>query len=48
MDPARLRPVDVPEVRADITKLQAVTGWRPEIDIDTTLADTLAYWRGQA
>ena len=48
VDPARLRPVDVPEVRADITKLQAVTGWRPEIDIDTTLADTLAYWRGQA
>ena len=48
VDPARLRPVDVPEVRADITKLQAVIGWRPEIDIDTTLADTLAYWRGQA
>lgn len=47
VDPARLRPVDVPEVRADIAKLQAATGWRPEIDIDTTLADTLAYWRGR-
>lgn len=45
-DPARLRPVDVPEVRADITKLQADTGWRPEIPTETTLRDTLEYWRG--
>lgn len=44
-DPARLRPVDVPEVRADITKLAAHTGWAPRIPIDTTLRDTLDYWR---
>ena len=46
-DPARLRPVDVPEVRADIAKLQADTGWQPEIAIDATLRDTLEDWRGR-
>jgi GDP-4-dehydro-6-deoxy-D-mannose reductase len=45
VDPGRLRPVDVPVVRGDPSRLTHATGWRPEIALDTTLADTLGYWR---
>ena len=41
----RLRPIDVPVIEADISKLQRVTHWSPEISIDTTLLETLNYWR---
>jgi GDP-4-dehydro-6-deoxy-D-mannose reductase len=44
-DPARLRPSDNPLVLGDHARLTADTGWRPEIPIDTTLADLLAWWR---
>lgn len=47
IDPAKLRPVDVPIIEADISKLQAVTDWRPEISLSRTLEETLDYWRGQ-
>ena len=30
---------------ADITRISAHTGWRPEIPLDTTLADVLAFWK---
>ncbi|HEV3338853.1 MAG TPA: NAD-dependent epimerase/dehydratase family protein [Pirellulales bacterium] len=30
---------------ADIRRLQAATGWRRELSLETTVADTLAYWR---
>lgn len=30
---------------ADIRRLQAATGWRPEIDLEKTVRDTLEYWR---
>jgi GDP-4-dehydro-6-deoxy-D-mannose reductase len=33
--------------RADIRKLQAATGWRPEYPLEETLADLLEYWRRQ-
>ncbi len=45
-DPARLRPVDVPVIEADIHRLQACCGWRPEIPLRQTLQETLDYWRG--
>jgi GDP-4-dehydro-6-deoxy-D-mannose reductase len=32
---------------ADITRLTAATGWRPQIDLQTTIADTLADWRAR-
>jgi GDP-4-dehydro-6-deoxy-D-mannose reductase len=50
-DPALQRPVDVPVLRGDHTKLTKVTGWRPEISLDQTLADIMNEWRdrvGQA
>jgi len=40
-DPALRRPVEIPVLRGDATKLRNATGWRPEIPIDRTLADLL-------
>jgi GDP-4-dehydro-6-deoxy-D-mannose reductase len=45
LDPARLRPVDVPIVRGDNTKLRTATGWAPEIPLEQTLGDVLDWWR---
>lgn len=44
-DPSRLRPSDVPEIVSDNTKIIELTGWQPEILLETTLKDTLDYWR---
>jgi len=44
-DPALQRPVDVPVLRGDYTKLHKATGWDPEIELDQTLADVLDEWR---
>lgn len=43
LDPEKLRPSDIPEIRADITKLQRDTGWKPEIPISRTLSEMLGY-----
>ena len=45
VDPDRLRPVDVPIIEPDITKINQATGWKPEISLDTTIEETLNYWR---
>lgn len=45
VDPARLRPVDVPDVVCDNRRLCRTTGWQPQIPLDTTLSDMLDYWR---
>ena len=47
VDPEKLRPIDVPIIEADITKLQECTGWKPEIDLDTTIQQTLDWWRSR-
>ncbi len=44
-DPALMRPGDIPELRCDYKKLYDTTGWKPEISLETTLKDTLDYWR---
>lgn len=44
-DAAKLRPVDIPVIAADIHKLQEITGWKPRIGLEQTIADTLEYWR---
>jgi GDP-4-dehydro-6-deoxy-D-mannose reductase len=44
-DPSRLRPSDTPAVIGNPARLQADTGWRPEIPIEQTLTDLLDYWR---
>jgi GDP-4-dehydro-6-deoxy-D-mannose reductase len=45
IDQDRYRPVDVPAVVGDSSRLRAATGWEPEIPLDRTLADLLGYWR---
>jgi GDP-4-dehydro-6-deoxy-D-mannose reductase len=45
VDPKKLRPLDVPEVRADISKIQQHTDWTPEHNLEDTLLDVLNYWR---
>ncbi|MBQ4061878.1 MAG: GDP-mannose 4,6-dehydratase [Christensenellaceae bacterium] len=45
IDEKRLRPVDVPVIEADTSKLKAATGWQPSIPMEQTLKDTLEYWR---
>lgn len=44
-DPNKIRPVDVPIIEADISKINALTGWKPEISIEQTIRETLDYWR---
>lgn len=44
-DPSRMRPSDVPEIRADISRIVSDIGWKPQIDIRDTVSDTLDYWR---
>jgi GDP-4-dehydro-6-deoxy-D-mannose reductase len=43
IDPAKLRPVDTPEIRGDATRFREATGWRPQVDFDQTLADLLEW-----
>ncbi|HXQ43931.1 MAG TPA: GDP-mannose 4,6-dehydratase [Acidimicrobiales bacterium] len=44
-DSELMRPVDVPVVRGDPSKIHDATGWEPELDLDTTLRDVLEQWR---
>jgi GDP-4-dehydro-6-deoxy-D-mannose reductase len=45
VDPARLRPVDLPLLVANPSKLQSATGWNPSCALEQTLADMLSYAR---
>ena len=44
-DPSLVRPVEVPVLRGDPGRLADATGWAPEVPLEQTLADVLAYWR---
>jgi GDP-4-dehydro-6-deoxy-D-mannose reductase len=48
VDPARVRPVDLPLLVADSGKLRAATGWEPSFSIEQTLADMLESCRAAA
>lgn len=47
VDPARLRPADVPRVLGSSIRLRTELNWRPRRSIDDTLADTLEHWRAE-
>jgi GDP-4-dehydro-6-deoxy-D-mannose reductase len=47
VDPARLRPNDLPLLLGDPTRIQAELGWQPEIPLDRTLDDLLYDWRSR-
>lgn len=44
VDESRLRPADIPELRADITKITAL-GWKPEISLSDTVQRIIEFWR---
>ena len=41
-DPALVRPNEAPEIRADISRVHELVGWRPQIPLERSLADLLA------
>lgn len=47
VDGERVRAHDVPEVRGSAERLASATGWRPEIPLERTVADAIAYWRAR-
>lgn len=44
-DKTLFRPGDTQDLVCDARKFIKLTGWKPEISIDTTLKNTLDYWR---
>ncbi len=46
-DASRLRPVEVPLMVADSSRLRDRTGWSTEIPLEQSLRDVLDYWREQ-
>ena len=45
VDAEKFRPVDVPIIEADITKLVEETGWERQYSLETTVEETLDGWR---
>jgi GDP-4-dehydro-6-deoxy-D-mannose reductase len=45
VDPARLRPHEVKDIRGSAELLRSRTGWKPEIPLERTVADALEDWR---
>lgn len=44
INPAFYRPIDIQVQIGDSSELKEITGWKPEIDIDTCMEDLLNYW----
>jgi GDP-4-dehydro-6-deoxy-D-mannose reductase len=47
VDPALVRPVEVPHLVGDASRLRTATGWAPTIPLDTTLRDVVDWWRAE-
>ncbi len=47
VDPARLRPLDVPVLVGNPSRLRERLGWVPSTAIEKTLGDLLEFWRGR-
>jgi GDP-4-dehydro-6-deoxy-D-mannose reductase len=47
-DPELLRIPEVMEICGSHDKLTEATGWRPHVPLETTISETLDYWRGVA
>ncbi len=45
VDPARVRAVDLPDLRGDPGRVAARTGWSPRISVSQMLVDVLDFWR---
>jgi GDP-4-dehydro-6-deoxy-D-mannose reductase len=47
VDPAKVRPHEVMDLRGDHSRLTDATGWRPRIPFAQTMADTVGWWESQ-
>ena len=47
VDPNKIRPVDVPIIEADTSRLRKLTRWEPKIPLKQTIYETMEYWREQ-
>jgi GDP-4-dehydro-6-deoxy-D-mannose reductase len=47
IDPDRYRPSDQPIVVGDPERIRDELGWTPELPLERTLDDLMAYWRGR-
>ncbi len=45
VDPARVRPLDIPVLKGDNSRMRELTGWKPVISMEETLRDVLEWWR---
>jgi GDP-4-dehydro-6-deoxy-D-mannose reductase len=45
VEAARLRPLDVPALVGDPTRIESTTGWKPHVPLESTLRYLLEYWR---
>ena len=45
IDPSMIRPLEMPVMYADCSKIHAATGWKAEIPFEQTLHDVLDDWR---
>lgn len=45
VDPARIRPAEIPVFVGSAVKLSRATGWRPQRDFAVSLRETLEWWR---
>lgn len=45
VDPERLRPHDIPEIRGSAERLRLATGWRPRLELADMLSGAIADWR---
>ncbi|HEX4010857.1 MAG TPA: GDP-mannose 4,6-dehydratase [Solirubrobacteraceae bacterium] len=44
VDPALRRAHEVMDLRGDLTRITALTGWEPQIPLRQTMTDTIAWW----
>jgi GDP-4-dehydro-6-deoxy-D-mannose reductase len=44
-DETLLRPIDVPVVQGDASRIRSELGWAPRIAVERMLSDTLEWWR---
>jgi GDP-4-dehydro-6-deoxy-D-mannose reductase len=47
IDERLVRAHEVNEIRGSAARLRELTGWAPEIPLETTLADTVGWWRAE-
>ena len=47
IDPARLRPTEIPRIVGDASAVRRHFGWIPKYSVDELVVELLTYWRGR-